>query len=834
MDDSSRPDCAALLAHAGWVRGLARHLVADAHAADDVAQDALVAALAGAPARRGALAAWLAGVVRNLARLERRRSANRGARERVAARVEADDVGAQLLERLEAHREVVEVVGRLGEPYRTAILLRYFEGLAPAEIAARTGAPLRTVHTRLQRALARLRADLGLGRAHESDGPAWLPAWVPLAAGTHRWSAAATGALLVDAKLKIALVLVAVLALGASTLTLLTRAPEPSRPATELAAAATALDAAKRSPLEPSAEGPRAPARIPVAAPAVSAAASTETPVPGRVLRGRVIDVERAPVAGIRVRNAASGAHSGTAVTDAGGAFELERIDVAVRLESVSPGWTTLFRPELDGEQGAQDLVLVVAPAVTLGGRVMDADGRPLEGATVGVPVPFGLRARFDAILDDSSTVERSVRTDELGRFELVDVPLVAGLYLTTGRPGHLTDERALPAHDELALEIVLRRADDGHLAGRVQHADGRPAEDAWVALGECSARTDAAGEFALELCPDEHGARMLRAAKRGWLPAELAAGPGDAWPAPLVLTLGSPALTISGRVLDADGAACPGAQVWTDDEQPFGRIRIEEGESSASAGATIEGILRGDPWTVRTRADAAGAFELTGLLPRDYRVHALDRRGLCVASAVLAGGTRAAELRFLAEERHARVAGRVATLDGEPLAGVRVVLARPPLRADGSPFAALESLPATTDADGRFAFEDVSRALFALAVHGEELAQQGARRTLLPGDDVERLELRVPLRAHVQVEARTPQEFDRIAVLDERGERLGLTVRHGSSSYGMDALPLSDGRTEVFSVSELAATLLLLADGAEVRRVPLALVRGELNSLRP
>src|SRR6186713_2978658 len=186
-ESSRRPDCEALLSQAGWVRALAGHLTADAHAAEDLSQDALAAALARPPPGDRPLRGWLAGIVRNLARQHRRSAGNRAARERVAARAEGESASAELLERLESHRAVVEAVARLEDPYRTAILLRYFEGLAPAAIAARTGTPLRTVHTRLHRALARLRAELD--RAHGGDRRAWLLALIPFARGSRGWSA---------------------------------------------------------------------------------------------------------------------------------------------------------------------------------------------------------------------------------------------------------------------------------------------------------------------------------------------------------------------------------------------------------------------------------------------------------------------------------------------------------------------------------------------------------------------------------------------------------------------------------------------------------------------
>lgn len=60
-----------------WVRALARRLVGDAHLADDVAQEATLAALRDAPRARRIGPAWLAGIVRNVAANVRRSDARR-------------------------------------------------------------------------------------------------------------------------------------------------------------------------------------------------------------------------------------------------------------------------------------------------------------------------------------------------------------------------------------------------------------------------------------------------------------------------------------------------------------------------------------------------------------------------------------------------------------------------------------------------------------------------------------------------------------------------------------------------------------------------------------
>src|SRR5207248_2086463 len=71
-------------------------------------------------------------------------------------------------------REVME----LDEPYRSAIILRFFEGLMPREIGARTGVPAETARTRVNRGLATLRERLD---AEHSGAQSWRALLVPIA-----------------------------------------------------------------------------------------------------------------------------------------------------------------------------------------------------------------------------------------------------------------------------------------------------------------------------------------------------------------------------------------------------------------------------------------------------------------------------------------------------------------------------------------------------------------------------------------------------------------------------------------------------------------------------
>ncbi len=167
-DDLTPPD--ALLKQADFVRALARSLLGDVHLADDVAQETWIAAIERAPSRVENARAWLAAVTRNFAARVRRGDERRARRERDVARPEAidsSDIDGSVdgASREEVLRSVTDAVLALEEPYRSTILLRYFEGLDASAIAQRERVPVATVRSRLQRALGKLRERLD--RAHD-------------------------------------------------------------------------------------------------------------------------------------------------------------------------------------------------------------------------------------------------------------------------------------------------------------------------------------------------------------------------------------------------------------------------------------------------------------------------------------------------------------------------------------------------------------------------------------------------------------------------------------------------------------------------------------------
>jgi RNA polymerase sigma factor (sigma-70 family) len=150
------------------LRRLARGLVYESHGAEDLVQEAWLAALE----RREELRepeSWFARVLRNLSLRDRRSAGRRAAREQEAARPEAQPSSAELAGRTEVLRRLLDAVDALEDPYRTAIHLRYLEDLPPRAIARRLGVPVNTARTHVRRGLEQLRRKLDGGPGRERE-----------------------------------------------------------------------------------------------------------------------------------------------------------------------------------------------------------------------------------------------------------------------------------------------------------------------------------------------------------------------------------------------------------------------------------------------------------------------------------------------------------------------------------------------------------------------------------------------------------------------------------------------------------------------------------------
>ncbi|MEM9380482.1 MAG: sigma-70 family RNA polymerase sigma factor [Planctomycetota bacterium] len=164
-----------LIARDDWLRRLARSLVRDPAAADDLVQDAWVASLEREERGRP----WLATVLRNGSVRRLRRRANATARDRDAGRMRATEAPPvdEVLADLELRERVVHELAALEEPLRTTVYLRFVTGASLAEVAQQTGVAGSTASERVARGLAQMRRRLD--RANGGDRRAWA---LPLSA----------------------------------------------------------------------------------------------------------------------------------------------------------------------------------------------------------------------------------------------------------------------------------------------------------------------------------------------------------------------------------------------------------------------------------------------------------------------------------------------------------------------------------------------------------------------------------------------------------------------------------------------------------------------------
>lgn len=157
-----------LLAHAGWVRGLAVALVGESRA-DDLAQQTMLRAMERPPRYKKNLRGWLGTIARNFAyswgRTEGRRRElfqtheYEGKRdfEHGASSSALSAAPDDLLGKSEAHAQLISVLRDLPDPGRHLLLLRYFEDMTPKQIAERHGMKPSTVRVQLMRATEELR-----------------------------------------------------------------------------------------------------------------------------------------------------------------------------------------------------------------------------------------------------------------------------------------------------------------------------------------------------------------------------------------------------------------------------------------------------------------------------------------------------------------------------------------------------------------------------------------------------------------------------------------------------------------------------------------------------
>ncbi|HEX6885028.1 MAG TPA: sigma-70 family RNA polymerase sigma factor [Planctomycetota bacterium] len=717
------------LARVGWMRALARGLLADPGAADDVVQEACVAALEHPPLADRPLEPWLGRVVRNFAWKRRRGEGRRAAHERLAPTGEPVPGPAATAERLELQRSVLSAVEAVPEPFRTVVVERYLQGRTSADIARALGVPEGTVRWRLARGLEELRTRLD---ARHGGRDAWCALLAPLAVlpaqpvapdpatvpepGPLASIPTGTGVLAMLGATK--LVLAAVVGVAAVGFVLLTRdgGERGARPDSDLAQAATLEEPVAAAPLgavPDSAPAPREAratspsASVPAPVPAEPAPAADARPTQG-TLAMRFVDAQGAPWSGVEVFPRGGEAERRTSGPDG-------RVELAVKPYGDGGEWGVALLAQREGcatrllratatlgrTTDLGDVVLV--PGSRLEGRVLDEQGLALEGATVGLaavelpegsgdgpPLDEGYLRRHGS---EGFERERTVASGPDGTFELTGVP--AGrhrlwAHAPSMRHGWTEPFEVRAGEDLFALELRLPAllATD-RITGIVLDPSGEP-------LG---------------------GARLMSTYLHEHESGSTTSNVGDDGRFDLVLRRETRYSFVAsdreGRYADAYAwDVTPGTREL---ELRLGEVRTFEALVRDEEGRPLEGCR------FKTSMEVGGAMTSSDGRPqvREPGLYALVLPSIPFQLVVEADGYQPATFESLRPEsvgarlevvltRAPRLAGRVVA-DGKPVAGARVTLHRAVVAdsywRDGfyclyRPEAADQ---ATSDADGRF-----------------------------------------------------------------------------------------------------------------------------------
>ncbi len=282
--------------------------------------------------------------------------------------------------------------------------------------------------------------------------------------------------------------------------------------------------------------------------------------------------------------------------------------------------------------------------AAALAGRVVDARGGPVVGATVSLWPGGG------AVVQDTSAASgilQSATTKADGTFR-IEAASAESNRLRVEAPGFATQEREPVRGGALARPVTLApgRALRGSVtladrrtpaAGALVRFEGRTETTRWV-----ETRPD--GTFLLDGAPREAGSIVADGGDRGRASAALAPGASE----PLAIAL-APTATLRGRVVDAA------------DGKPLSGIRL---------------VARSEGGAFVARSGADGRYSMRGLSPRPYRLTAEDDRFVAWSRTVRVVPGQA-QMQDVPLTRGATLAGRVVDEEGRPIEGARVRVSR-------------------------------------------------------------------------------------------------------------------------------------------------------------
>lgn len=543
--------------------------------------------------------------------------------------------------------------------------------------------------------------------------------------------------------------------------------------------------------------------------------------VEARRVDGLVVDPLGRPVAGVTVGSEPGGSR---ATSGLDGTFEIESSGRDVVLTAEDARWWTAYAGTWSAVDPARALV-VVAPA----GRIDGFVGLRTAVVSVrGVVDP----ARMPHSLERSRERVFAITAAPDGSFASDHAPLVEGAQLFVEAPSFTSAVCDVDPRGMRGLRFVLYSLSLKHapwVTGLVVHADGSPAREAGVLLGDNRTVCDDRGRFELPLGHRTRREDSLVAHVPGFQTAvepSFGARLDDGGPTSDVrVQLGGASLSIRGHVFDASGAPDPHAVISLDDgvvvdERRSPALTAEELSGRWGYGASTDGRSNGG-----VRASSTGEFEIGGLFERPYRLRVRSKT-LRYETEPIAAGSIDVDVRPPASAFLAKLRGVVLARDRTPLAGIDVdvlldVSDRPEIERT-------KIASRRTDARGAFELAFVPRRHGQLQIRGDRI--RGVARDLADVRDDEVLELVVDRTVRFQIiaGAAVPRATS-IRALDADGEPLVLDGWVVFDRRLESTWMLAEGASPPLTTAESMATLVFYADEREIERREVRVAPGEL-----
>ena len=758
----STTDLEAILRQDDWLRRMARSLVRDPHAAEDLAQEAWLADLQGGDAARDKRS-WLSGVLFRAGSQAFRTRRNQ--RERAESAYELREDGAPATDDVVGDRQLRSLVAEellaLPEPQRTALHLVYVADLSVTEAGRRMGVAKSTASGRVDRGLALMRQRID--RAYDGDRQAWCVAllpWARLRSGSGAASSATTTT---------AVGLWAATAVVVASVAVLGWRAWSSSPSTVPPAGATSLASAAAPTASGGDPGLSALAPTPARTPVTSASTARQgDSLPTARIRARFVGVDGQPVSGATWRLFGRPRNSEAAQTfglpeqweDPVGEIDGEGyLDASIpvpqayafTLRVEGPEYATTswrfagLKPDEDKQLGTVEL----PPGLTLIGRIASPSGAPLTDRVWTVRAASQVSS---ALLERDETRIR------------VDVPVGQSTFELTGLP---------PGTVEVKLSAEGGRAQEPHVLSLTSSVTTPhtftvdPTSLVSSTLGlvldmGVAARMDPLDPASiLAIAADGRQLEVVGRGPRNWAFDVL-----EPTPAPISVSLLDQRFEAWDVVIDDPtastrveliGTASLELDVQNADGEPISLYSVElapaadanirwqpnlflhDGREPLTEGV-IERVVPGSYTLIIRGEEGTAELPIDSLLPRERRV----------VPVLL--------------QRASEVAGTVRHPDGEPVRGVAVHLVRPAevddsetsrlVLSEGQGFGGEEwrfsVARATTDQDGRFAIEPPADEEYYVVVSDPGKTYSISGR-LTPAQQREALDLTLPSGATLE-----------------------------------------------------------------------------------